>query len=294
MNVGYEEKTFETYFNMELSSQGFIFPFGQAQEGVFGTDASVDLNIKSELWKILNTQPLNSKLSLADIEQYLNNQVNNTLKTIKANILVQYKKPEWVSSAKARQRKEWGEPYFRYALRYKLTQNQILKNKREQLDILLDLEKQFGNQALVLYASPAHKDLNELLTAVKNQNLVKSTNFVRLSLLTKAHKHITYTKSGTMFKAHSEVETAERKTLQEHIEQIETHSLTNSDQINFLAKKISSVIDELPSENSLKQAFNLRMEMFDPKIKDFPLISSFTTLKAFTEITAMDWVIAFE
>ncbi|QHB16948.1 hypothetical protein [Mannheimia pernigra] len=103
MNTGYEEKTFEI-FNIELAKQGSIFPFGQAQEGIFGTDASVNLNATSALWKILNNQPMSANITLNDIEKHLNQTVNKTLSSIKANIFFQYKKPEWVTSPKAHQK----------------------------------------------------------------------------------------------------------------------------------------------------------------------------------------------
>lgn len=291
MNVGYEEKTFETYFNMELAKQGFIFPFGQAQEGIFGTDASVNLKTTSALWNILNNQPISANITLNDIEQHLNQTVNNTLSSIKANIFFQYKKPEWVTSPTAHQRKEWGCDYFRYHLRYPLTKNQQKNNKKEQLDILLDIEKQFGNQALVLYASPAIEDLPKLISIVQQGNLINHTNFVRLSKLNGTHNKITYIQGGTHFKAHSEVETVICQSLMEHISQIESNQESNHDQICFLAKAIQGVISILSNDIPFKRAFEYRMAMFDSEIQSYSLLSSIITLKAFTEISAMNWII---
>lgn len=157
---------------------------------------------------------------------------------------------------------------------------------------MLDIEKQFGNQALVLYASPAIESLPKLLSIFQQGNLIEQTNFVRLSHLNGIHNTITYIQGGGNFKAHSEVETVKCKSLAEHIAQIEPTQENNNDQIQFLSNKIQNVISGLPNGTPFKKAFNYRMKTFNKEIQDFPLLSSITTLKAFTEITALNWAIA--
>ena len=53
MRSNYEEKTFESYFNIELDRKSScFFPLGQVQEGVLGFDASAYTNSR-KLWRDL-------------------------------------------------------------------------------------------------------------------------------------------------------------------------------------------------------------------------------------------------
>ncbi len=67
----------------------------------------------------------------------------------KFNIFIQYKRPEYIQSPRGTEYKDWGEPYFRY---------NILQH---QQDILVQLEKNAGENAIVVYASPAFYRIKE-------------------------------------------------------------------------------------------------------------------------------------
>src|SRR5690554_2812919 len=111
MKVDFEEKTYESYFNNELDSKSSVyFPPGQVLEGLLGFDAASNSKNR-QLWRTLGYPfwlfPHFSGVNLLDIARELEQELErfiNKIPNIKTNILLQYKRPEYITTANG---KEW-------------------------------------------------------------------------------------------------------------------------------------------------------------------------------------------
>jgi hypothetical protein len=113
MHVGYEEKTFEMYFNIALEKSGDVcFPFGQVQEGIIGADAAV-LTRRQELIALLGLIPsaIKNGEDISEMCKTAENlackYINSDLPPMCANILFQYKRPVYMSRGRGKERKQW-------------------------------------------------------------------------------------------------------------------------------------------------------------------------------------------
>ena len=106
----------------------------------------------------------------AEMEHHLDSEVRN-IPDMKANLLFQYKRPEFISRASGAEWAFWNQAYYRYTL------------DKEQHAMLLHTETKFGNDAIVLYAAPAAKDVHELVTLKRKNMIIDNTNFRRASEL---------------------------------------------------------------------------------------------------------------
>ena len=103
MKATFEEKTFESYFNSELDRKSDIyFPPGQVLEGKVGFDSS-SYSKSRWLWRKIGHPFLVSprfkgadlKEIADEVEDLLEFEIDN-LPRMKANILFQYKRPEFI------------------------------------------------------------------------------------------------------------------------------------------------------------------------------------------------------
>jgi len=205
MRVNYEEKTFEIFFNMEISNKlSACFPLGQALEGFLGADF-VAMSSSVSLSKIITGDPfLLYYCKGATLEEIIDikktflttksiHKLNsiymgliNKLPPMKSNLLFQYKKPEYMLTANALEWDAWNQPYYRYDL---------YDGDTFQHSTLVELSEKLVNIAKVVYASPAISSINELIDSYNNKNLLNETNFTDVSNL-KGHGRNTYIKSG--------------------------------------------------------------------------------------------------
>ena len=131
MRVNYEEKTFEMFFNMEISSKiNTYFPIGQRLEGYLAVDFFCLFN-NVVLSKSITGYPfwLNyyKGVNLEEISQIckdfqpakeipdLDNiyaRLINKLPAMKSNVFFQYKKPEYMKTGNASEWREWGRKYY--------------------------------------------------------------------------------------------------------------------------------------------------------------------------------------
>lgn len=279
MKVHYEEKTYESYFNNELSIRSEIyFPPGQVLEGILGFDAAA-YSKNRKLWRILGYPfwfyPNFSGVNIEKVAIYLENalgDVINSIPAIKTNLLFQYKRPEYITTANGKEWNHWNEPYFRYNI-YK-----------EQQDILEKIEKKFGSQALVLYASPAIKDLTELIKLKKRKKIIESSNFKKPQELS-AHNRNTYLKSGMYSIACSEPEKINNLDLMTYMENIEFTNVEPHQLIVKFAKYSSQLL-----ENSIFQREYLELSSEYDSLREFELLHSHMVMKSFREITGIQWL----
>jgi hypothetical protein len=283
MRVNYEEKTFESYFNNELDScTSVYFPFGQVQEGSIGADSAA-FSKNRRLWWWLG-YPFIFSLPFGGVEfsemagimeKYIGHEIKN-LPNIKTNILFQYKKPEYIASHLGGEWKHWSQPYYRYDI-----------YQKQQL-MLEELSQTFKGKALILYASPAINDVDELVKTKQLRKIIKSTNFRPTEELKGHHKN-TYIKSGLYSIACSEPEKLESFDLLEHLARLDTNTENTEEQLHEFVKNVVSVI----MKTELNRAFVALYEPFvERNIKQYPILNSILQLKLVRDITGLQWCIA--
>lgn len=281
MKIDFEEKTYESYFNNELDSKSSVyFPPGQVLEGLLGFDAASNSNNRG-LWRKFGFPfwffPHFPGVSLLDIASELEQEMNhfiNKIPNIKTNILLQYKRPEYITTANGKEWHHWKTEYYRYHV------------YAAQHEILSKIDQSFGDKALVLYASPAINSLTELVNLKKKRKIIDNSNFQRSSKLNN-HSKNTYIRAGTHSIACSEPEKLENIDLISELQRIErTHDMENKQFILNTSKVISNNME------SSKEFSELMAEYTE--YKEFSLIYSFLTMKVFREITGVQWALSMQ
>jgi len=284
MRATFEEKTYENYFNSELARQTDIyFPLGQVQEGSLGFDSSAHSSNRW-LWRRLGHpfwffSPF-AGLELIEIademERFLGVTLDN-IPRIKTNLLFQYKKPTYITISLGSEWTHWNEPYYRYDI-YK-----------EQHDLLKRIDNQFGSKVFIVYASPALHDVNDLVTAHLNRQIINISNFRKATELNTHHRN-TYIQSGTFSIACSEPEKIENfdliKTIDSiNIDKYETDETNRTVIINFW-KQIVSVM----SENKYYSDSFKKLNEHYAKIEKYELFYGHLVLSNFRQLTGMQWL----
>ncbi len=284
MRVEFEEKTYESYFNNELNDRASIyFAPGQVQEGSMGMD-SIAFSKDRNLWKKLGYpfwfSPYFNGLGFKEMAQEMEIFLGTTIKNIpamKANLLFQYKRPEYLKNHHCKEWHLWNIPYFRYHIYPK--QQRLL----EHLDTFL------GAEALVLYASPAIVQVDELIKLKKKKKIIDSTNFTKASRLSGHHIN-TYIKSGRYSQACSNPEEIHSFNLLEFLE--ERHPANNISNKAFIVNFTNKVISIVHENSEYRNAYSLLVEEFQ-ELKQYPLLFGFIQMKLVREITGIQWAISY-
>ncbi|AFL68473.1 hypothetical protein [Sulfurospirillum barnesii] len=284
MNTSYEEKTFENYFNAELGNLSSVyFPLGQTQEGVIGAD-SVAYSKNRQLWKMFGYpwfwfQPPYRGRNLQDIAQEMEYHTKasiHNIPKIKTNLLFQYKRSEYLILPSSGQWSHWKQPYFRYEIYPK------------QQKLLEHLEGQFGQQALVLYAAPAIKNVEELVEASMKKQIIEKTNFQKVSNLSGHHKN-TFVQAGTISKAFSQPEKIENVDLLKTLNNIDGQDFS----FDKLTSFTSTVNEVMRESNEYNRSFNLLMEQYS-NLQEYRTFYGLMQMKVFKELTGIQWSMSFE
>jgi hypothetical protein len=141
----FEEKEYEMAFNIELAGRrGAVFSSGQVLEKIVGYDAAANPTGANPVWDVLNVpRPRGVRLvqphwdpgplpDPADLPQR------------PVSLMLQYKRPDFIHGATAKQWHLWHAPYYRFAA-----------EPRHQHNALARLERNLGAHAVVRYAAPA-------------------------------------------------------------------------------------------------------------------------------------------
>jgi hypothetical protein len=285
MQVEYEEKTYESYFNNELDKRSNIyFPFGQVQEGVIGLDSAAFSRYRG-LWDMLSGHfgffppfPGANLKGIADeMEQFIGEVVRN-IPDMKVNILFQYKRPEYIGSPLGKEWNIWKQYYFRYDLYC------------DQHDLLIHLEKSFGQQALILYAAPAVKTINTLVTLKKQGKIIENSNFKKASELNN-HTRNTYINAGTHSVACSEPKEIEDMNILRLLEsQQAKQAIGNRD---FILNTSRIAMEIMSRSNKYSTSFRDLIEEYD-ELSDHHLLYAFAVMKSFSELTGIQWLISIQ
>lgn len=284
MQPKYEEKTFESYFNTELDRRTSIyFPFGQVQEGGIGADTA-GFSRNRWLWcrlgyKYLFRMPFEGadlREIANEMERYLGHEIRN-IPSIKCNLLFQYKRPELITSKLGAEWPHWGQRYFRYDI------------YQEQQTLLAHLSDKFGNKALVLYASPALEDINDLVLAKTRGDLIENTNFRRASELSGHHRN-TYIRAGNHSYACSDPESIENFDLLAILEQQRPFEDETSEvAVLSFAEGVRAAVAE---SATFGKAYKTLMQPYvEARLEKYRNFMSIASMSAVREITGVQWIL---
>ena len=283
MRVQFEEKTYESYFNNELDQMSSIyFPPGQVLEGLLGFDVSAQTTNR-KLWKILGYPfwlfcPFRGT-NLQDVAKELDGIIGHivdSIPSIKANLFIQYKRPEYITNAKGKEWAYWNQEYFRYSI------------YSQQQKLLESIDSCFSDRALVIYAAPAISSLNELVHCKKNKKIIESSNFKKVRSLS-GHSRNTYIKSGTYSVACSEPKRIENINILSEIERFEQ---SETPEVRETIENTSNSIEEALKINSYyKAAFNSLMEEYR-ELSQFKILYSHLVMKCFRDVTGIQWLMS--
>lgn len=188
--VEFQEKEFEHAANRELehgSRKPAVYPSNQGNEKVVGYDAVANPSAKNLIWTLLRlTRPRGVVLKPTDWEHP--NRVNaDALPPGFCSLVMQYKRPQYVSSAtRSPQRSLWpGQDYYR------------IEVSRSQHRILEHLEQHLGTNAHVRYCAPAFESYAMLRDAEARRRVLNGSTLVPPTAPDgKQHKYWTYAASG--------------------------------------------------------------------------------------------------
>lgn len=285
MQPKYEEKTFESYFNTELDRRASIYyPFGQVQEGGIGADAS-GFSRNRWLWRRLGHpyflrmpfEGVDLREVANEMELHIDREIKN-IPNIKANLFFQYKRPEFIISKLGSEWPLWNQKYFRYDI------------YQEQQTLLTHLASKFGAKALILYASPALENVNDLVKAKQRKCLIENTNFRPATELTGHHRN-TYIKAGTYSIACSEPEKMEQFNLLDQLEALKGNKGFNSKE--NIIESANSVRNIAMRDSVFGTAYRRELDIYtETDINKFPLLYSIISMSIFRELSGIQWILA--
>lgn len=282
MRVTFEEKTYESYFNNELARQTDIyFPLGQVQEGSLGFDSSA-YSSNRLLWTRFGYpffQPF-AGVELREIADEMEGFLEVTLRNIpriKANLLFQYKKPEYITISLGSEWPYWNEPYYRYEI------------YQEQQKLLTHIDKHFGNKVFIAYASPALHDVNDLVTAYDNRQIIDISNFRKASELNN-HNRNTYIQAGKYSIACSEPEMIENFDLIETIKNLNSDIKANYNNREFIIDFRKRLVAVTLENQYYSTSYNKLNEQY-LKVEKYELFYSHLILNNFRMLTGIQWIV---
>ena len=283
MKVKFEEKTYESYFNNELDQKSSIyFPPGQVLEGALGFDAS-SFTRNRRLWRMLGYPcwffPPFHGVDLQDVAHELNSVLGHIVDgvpKVKANLFIQYKRPEYITARSGKEWSYWNEAYFRY------------KVDRDQQKILFKIDQKFGSQALVVYASPAISTLDELVICKKKSKIIESTNFKKARDLNN-HNRNTYIQSGVHSIACSEPQKIENLNLLSELERLD--SISGSEMKQVIINTSNIITEEILENSKLGVVFKELMAEYR-ELENYKMLYAHLILKCFREISGIQWLVA--
>lgn len=289
MQPKYEEKTFESYFNNELDRKASIyFPFGQVQEGGIGADAAGLLRSRS-MWRQLGYRYLfrvpfpgvELREIAGEMESHLGREIKN-IPRMKVNLLFQYKRPEFITTKLGAEWGHWGQKYFRYDV------------DQDQQALLAHVASAFGTKVLVLYASPAIEDVDDLVSAKTSGTIIENTNFRPAVELSAQHRN-TYVKAGTHSVACSDPVQLANFDLLSSLKQSQTteEEAAQEDNAAFMLQFVKGVRAVVNENSYLGDAYRRMIKPYIQLLADqYPLFISVITMSIFRELSGVQWIVS--
>lgn len=207
MFVEFKEKTFESYFVSELSRKSKIhYCPDQTDELHLGFDAMFYVPYWRHLLapRHFDVGRWLRGVTPSDVNA-MGRAFNRVYPDLKANLFFQFKRPEFLTTPKAKEWKEWHGAYFRFSL------------YQHQHDILVKLSQCSSGKARVLYAAPKLVTTVDLIDAAKQQKVLATTQLVEADKLI-GHKKCTFSSGSDTVLGHSETEEIDRFVISDFIE----------------------------------------------------------------------------
>ena len=182
----FEEKEYEVAFAVELGSSGGggpVLAAGVVAEKLLGYDAASDPGRTSPIWRVLGVpRPKGVKLLPQHWTPGISPQVRH-IPSIPVSLILQYKRPEFLRGANAKQWHRWGQPYYRFT------------RSAPQHVVLRRIEKRLKGGAVVRYAAPAFHERGQFERAILRGSVVAESGFVAPATLG-SHQVWTYQGPG--------------------------------------------------------------------------------------------------
>ena len=208
----FEEKEYELLASIELADGGpglggaLLFPAGQVLEHTLGYDAAADPVDSNPVWRAMQV-PRPRGLQLAPgYWPRTRRPLPAHLPSGFVSLIIQYKRPDFLSGGRAAQWRLWRRPYFRFT---RATVQHI---------ILRRIERHIGPEVVVRYAAPAFWRRAELEAAHIGRHVLGSSGYVSPSALGR-HKVWTYIAPGIDGKGNPSGSRVEFETLQTLLQQ---------------------------------------------------------------------------
>src|SRR3569832_1598004 len=191
--VEFEEKELEGPLNAHLAAGGLLWSPGQVLENVVGFDVALKVELAC-FWALLgHAKPLPGDVIGTGWwpHAWAGAFIGRAPPTYKLNTFLQYKRPEYLRGATAKERKRWPKGiYFRFFI------------DKDQQVALEACATALGANGLVLYATPAFHTRGDLFTYVEKRTLVANTHFVEAAKLN-GHGRYTFNDSVGSGQAYS-------------------------------------------------------------------------------------------
>lgn len=120
-----------------------VFPCGQVLEEILGYDAAADPKREHPIWQLLAIPRPDGLRLMPEYWEEFRRPKREQLPPSPISLILQYKRPEYMQGARARQWPMWGAPYYRF--------NVVPHQQR----VLKRLERAVGADVIVRYACPA-------------------------------------------------------------------------------------------------------------------------------------------
>jgi len=185
MKSEFEEKTYESAFNLELKEKGrrggaTSYAPGQVAEGELGFDTAWMIGATHPFWKMVS----GTHRQGADVSDRTQHKFSSRL----YNLFIQYKRSEYISRANGNHYGHFNGPYYKFKF----------DNPPQQLGILKELEIHLENKAHVLYAAPEFHTVDELLRATDDGTVISQSVLARPQDLGADHTTFNF-KTGHQF-----------------------------------------------------------------------------------------------
>jgi hypothetical protein len=185
----FEEKEFEIAAAIELTSDsdryGLVFSSGQVLEKILGYDAAADPWSGHRIWAVLDVQrPTGIRLLPSLWHPGIEPPINR-LPRHPVSLILQYKRPTYLTGASAKQWSRWKRPYYRF------------ERSKDQQRVLRRFERATDGDIIVRYASPAFWKRSDLEQNQYTRTVLQASGFVAPGILG-GHRVWTYDRPGTV------------------------------------------------------------------------------------------------
>lgn len=184
----FEEKQYETAANIELAwgvRHPAVFSSGQVLEEILGYDTAAAPSPSHVIWRVLGVARPNGVRLVPSFWFPQTVPPANRLPLSPVSLVLQFKRPDHLRGAAARQWRLWSHPYFRF------------ERTEKQHQVLRRIEQRVGSAAVVRYAAPAFWRYAELEAHQLEGRVLEESGFVSPVALG-SHRVWTYDRPGAL------------------------------------------------------------------------------------------------